>query len=404
MWTLLAFSCVPLAVSTGLIYMHLANYRKPFEQRFIVRILLMLPIFVVTTTLSVLFPAASVVIVTAREIYEAFIIYTFYQLLCYLLNGERGIISQNHNLTSHLFPLNYMLHDVNISDPYEFLVIKRGILQYVYLKPLICVLFLLSDYLQFGSLRLIANVIYNISMSVSLYQLAMFWKCNYAHLQQFNPWGKFLCIKLIIFVTYWQSLFVDLLVRQHPASIDANLENYIILGELVGFSFGHWYAFNYKEYQNLSGDCSRFPVLYALKDALGTEDLLYDIRTTMSSGTDVYNYRRFDSVEYLINSSNYKYHLRRFNEGLRVKDDGSRYWLGQHEPVQYGSLSDSASGTDDGIHDGINDDDEQLFRQSRSATADDINCPVVYDEYSHFHTENFSQLRQQVRRKHEIGV
>ncbi len=71
-----------------------------------------------------------------RDIYEAFTIYTFFQLLINYLSGERALIIMTHGRepVHHLWPVNHILPRVDISDPHTFLAIKRGILQYAWIK------------------------------------------------------------------------------------------------------------------------------------------------------------------------------------------------------------------------------------------------------------------------------
>ena len=76
-----------------------------------------------------------------RDVYEAFTLYAFFQLLINFLGGERSLIIMMHGRppVSHLWPLNHCLPKVDISDPHTFLAVKRGILQYTWLKPLLAI-------------------------------------------------------------------------------------------------------------------------------------------------------------------------------------------------------------------------------------------------------------------------
>jgi len=40
----------------------------------------------------------------------------------------------------HTFPVNHILSPLDVSDPFAFLGVKRGILQYVQIKPVLAVL------------------------------------------------------------------------------------------------------------------------------------------------------------------------------------------------------------------------------------------------------------------------
>lgn len=204
-----ASSGISIVISMLAVYLQLANYRKPFEQRLIVRIQLMVPLYLVTCFVSLYHPPLGKFIEPIREIYELFVIYTFFNLLTEMLGGERNILhfTLGRPPVEHPSPTCHVLDPIDISDPYHFVLLKRGVLQYVWLKPILCATILTSEFfgvydvndLGIFSVYLWTTIIYNMSVTVSLYCLAMFWKCLYADLKPFNPWGKFLCVKLIIF-------------------------------------------------------------------------------------------------------------------------------------------------------------------------------------------------------------
>lgn len=339
-------SLISIIISAIGIYLQFKNYRKPYEQRLIVRIQLMVPLFAVTCFISLRWFPVSKFVEPIKEIYEAFVIYTFFSLLTHLLGGERRIVvlTSGRQPVKHPWPFSTVLPEIDISDPFTLLTIKRGILQYVWLKPIICGLTALTE--AFGLYKsdsngllnpyFIINLIYNVSVSVSLYDLALFWKCLYGDLKPFNPWGKFLCVKLIIFASYWQGVSLGILswfgILKNENSDSNNtlgfaIQNALLCIELIGFAIGHWYSFSYTEYdmKALPG-CARLKVSAAIKDTFGIGDLVYDFRATFSGKS--YDYRQFDSVEALIAHPASRSRMARFNEGLRYTDSGKqKYWL-----------------------------------------------------------------------------
>lgn len=120
---------------------------------------------------------------------------------------------------NHPWPLNHVFSQVDISDPHTFLSIKRGILQYAWIKPLLGIATVImratntyqEGYIGLSSGYFWSSVVYNISITLSLYSLAMFWVCMSQDLKPFRPMPKFLCIKLIIFASYWQGFFLSIL-------------------------------------------------------------------------------------------------------------------------------------------------------------------------------------------------
>ncbi len=55
------------------------------------------------------------------------------------------------------------------------------------------------------------SAINNISVSLSLHSLVLFYMVTEDRLKPFKPFTKFLCIKSIIFFSYWQSCLFNLL-------------------------------------------------------------------------------------------------------------------------------------------------------------------------------------------------
>jgi hypothetical protein len=69
------------------------------------------PIYTITTLISLFFKNASDYIDTVRDIYEAFVVYSFFVLLVNYLNGERALLRllKNRIRIHHLWPFNYFL-------------------------------------------------------------------------------------------------------------------------------------------------------------------------------------------------------------------------------------------------------------------------------------------------------
>ena len=138
-WSAL-FSALIIFVS---IFMHLLNYRKPFQQRLMIRIQLIVPMFALSCYSMLVNPTAvynKFIIEPLREIYEAFVIYTFFSLLTDMLGGAKSIVIMTSGRPPVAHPgfLRFILPKLDILDPRTLLGIKRGILQYVWLKPFIC--------------------------------------------------------------------------------------------------------------------------------------------------------------------------------------------------------------------------------------------------------------------------
>lgn len=342
------------------ILLHLLNYRKPFQQRLMIRIQLIVPLFALSCY-SMLINQTSIfnrfILEPVREIYEAFVIYTFFSLLTDMLGGERNIVimTSGRKPVPHPGVMGFVLLPLDISDPRTFLLIKRGILQYVWLKPVICFGTLFFEMMgwynvndmSYKSIYLWMTVIYNASVTLSLYSLAIFWKILWDDLKPFKPVGKFLCVKLIIFASYWQGVILAILNffevlpgsgnggegdgsssgSSSGESIGVCIQNALLCVELIAFAIGHWYSFSYFPFTISQLPWGRYKFRYALKDWLGFKDLVIDFQKTFK-GDHYKDYRQFDSVEAVVAHPESKGRMSRIHQGLRYHYDGKhKHWL-----------------------------------------------------------------------------
>jgi hypothetical protein len=282
-----------------------------------------------------------------RDVYEAFTIYTFFNLLINFLGGERSLIlmMMGRPPVPHLWPLNHVFAKVDISDPHTFLQIKRGILQYIYVKPLLAVATVVckaTGTWKEGTLALDSGyawsgLIYNVSIFWSLYDLALFWVCMSADLQPFRPMPKFLCIKGIIFASWWQGFFLSILVwlgaitgiagTDYDAdSLAAAIQDALICIEMPFFAVAQWYAFKWQDYADKTISDARMPIRFALRDAFGPRDLIEDAKETMSGKK--YDYRYFDAEDNVIGHEESRSREARMREGMRYERGGrGKYWV-----------------------------------------------------------------------------
>ncbi len=121
--------------------------------------------------------------------------------------------------------------------------IKQAALQFVIIKPITSIteiilhrnnLLIEGDYsLRNGYLWI--SLINNISVSLSLYSLVLFYMATEERLKPFKPLMKFLCVKTIIFFSYWQSCLFNILklmgIFDHKKA--TKIFNLIICGEIM---------------------------------------------------------------------------------------------------------------------------------------------------------------------------
>ncbi|KAF8184782.1 DUF300 domain-containing protein [Pholiota molesta] len=304
-----ASAVVAVLVSTVSILLQLRNYRKPALQRMVVRIMVMVPLYAIASLISLFSVEAAFFIDAIRDIYEAFVIYCFFLLLLSYLGGERSLLILLHGRPPKEppFPVSLFKREIDVSDPYTFLFLKRGILQYVQVKPVLAaVTMILKAVGKFneGDFRansgyLYVSIVYNVSICLSLYCLAIFWICVNDDLKPFR----------ILFFSFWQSVLISTLVATHvitrlgPYTDPENVSDFI---------------------DPMHTFVARMPMYYAFRDAFGALDVIEDSKTTLrGEGMD---YREFEPAEGFMHQGAGR--DRRIRAGLRYSRGGQgKYWL-----------------------------------------------------------------------------
>nr|GLL17436.1 transmembrane protein 184B-like [Ipomoea trifida] len=261
-YILVALPCTVGAIALAIlhIYRHLLNYTEPTYQRYIVRIIFMVPVYALMSFLSLVLDKNAIYFNSIREIYEAWVIYNFLSLCLAWVGGPGAVVL---NLSGRVLKPNCCLMTCCFPPiPLDGRFIRRckqGCLQFVILKPiLVAVTFVLyaKGKYEDGNFNprqsyLYLTIIYTISYSVALYALLLFYVACRDLLQPYNPVPKFVMIKSVVFLTYWQGVLVFLAAKSgfiKDTEEAAKFQDFIICVEMLIAACGHLYAFPYKEY------------------------------------------------------------------------------------------------------------------------------------------------------------
>jgi len=262
-WTAILITCHQ-------IYQYLRFYTNPSEQRWIVRILFIVPLYAFVSWLSLLFFSSNdyyVYFYAVRDCYEAFVIYNFLSLCYEYLGGEGNIMTEirGKNIKSSYISCTCCLagHSYNIS----FLrFCKQGTLQFCFFKPVLSiVVIILQAWGKYhdgnwapGEGYLYTTLIYNISISVALYALFLFYSATKELLRPYDPALKFFSVKSVIFLSFWQGVGLSImeasgmiqpiqsddgLYLTKPGTISAGYQNFLICIEMFFASIAMKYAF-----------------------------------------------------------------------------------------------------------------------------------------------------------------
>ncbi|KAM3597695.1 uncharacterized protein V6R79_008135 [Siganus canaliculatus] len=298
-WTALLITCHQ-------IYMHLRYYSSPNEQRHIVRILFIVPIYAFDSWLSLLFFTNEEYYVyfdTVRDCYEAFVIYNFLSLCYEYLGGESAIMAEIRGKpiesscvygTCCLWGRTYSIGFLRFC--------KQATLQFCVVKPLMAVITVILQ--AFGKYRdgdfnvasgyLYVTIIYNISVSLSLYALFLFYFATRELLVPYNPVLKFFMVKSVIFLSFWQGMLLAILEKcgaipqissadfsVGEGTVAAGYQNFIICIEMFFAAVALRHAFTYKVYMDKRldsyGRCAPMKsISSSLKETMNPGDMVQD--------------------------------------------------------------------------------------------------------------------------------
>ncbi|RDX90433.1 Protein LAZ1-like 1, partial [Mucuna pruriens] len=240
-WTVFSssiFVLVALVLSTYLIFEHLASYNQPEEQKFLIGLVLMVPVYALESFLSLLDSSAAFNCEVIRDCYEAFALYCFERYLIACLGGEVKTIqfmesmsltdsstpllkeSYAYGVVEHPFPLNCFLRDWYLGPDF-YQSVKIGIVQYTW----------------------------------ALYCLVQFYSVTKDKLEPIKPLAKFLTFKSIVFLTWWQGVAVAFLLSMGAfkgslaQELRTRIQDYIICIEMGVAAVVHLYVFPAVPYQ-----------------------------------------------------------------------------------------------------------------------------------------------------------
>ncbi|KAF9244460.1 organic solute transporter Ostalpha-domain-containing protein [Melanogaster broomeanus] len=293
----IAGGCAALTVIISLISVlqHCRHYNKPNEQRQILRILYMPPVYAVISFFSYRFFRSYTYYSLAESAYEAITLSAFLLLLIEYVaataSGHNALMAMERKDKRPL-PMPFCCWRFRPTKAYFMYTVKWAVLQYVIIRPacsiagIICeaynVLCPSGPYsIYFANVYL--EVIDFISISVALYGLLLFYALTKDELQGRRPLAKFLSIKLIVMFTFYQSFVIDSLegsvikATQYWTStnIADGLNALAICIEMVFFSMLMMWAYTWNEYK--IEDAPKTSIWRPLWDSINYTDFLFEI-------------------------------------------------------------------------------------------------------------------------------
>merc|ERR1712110_194069 len=293
------------------IYQYLRWYTNPAEQRWLVRILFVVPVYAFESWLSLLFFKGNhyyVYFNAVRDCYEAFVIYNFLSLCYEYLGGEGNIMSEIRGKPIKSSWTYWTCCLAGMSYNIGFLrFCKQATLQFCVVKP---VMSFITIWLQSYGLYqdgnwdpslgyLYVTLIYNVSITLALYALFLFYFATRELLRPFDPVLKFFTIKSVIFLSFWQGVLLALLetigyilpicdaagkkVDVGAGVISAGCQNFLICIEMFFAAIALRYAFPISVYLTegvINGSAGRSvttqSISSSLKETMNPRDIMTD--------------------------------------------------------------------------------------------------------------------------------
>ncbi|KAH9086380.1 hypothetical protein LEN26_020143 [Aphanomyces euteiches] len=295
-WCLfVSFLCALFASGLTLynMYLHLRAYTRPNLQRYILRILIIVPFYAIGSFLSFWLVHQAIYFNILRDIYEAFVVYSFLELVLSFAGGESNCVSKmvGEKELDHPFPCGYCFPPM-ARDGRLLRACKKATIQFVFIKPSIAILslFMLAagEYDSTGY-QWFLWIVYNGSYSIALYGLLVFYLATKHILAPFSPVLKFFAVKSVIFMTFWQTLMIsscpNITVEQAFAWND-----FIISCEMVPVAIMYFVSFGARQFQARS-------VVYSEEDK---EKLAAKQPTSPGSGEVVKNMKEVLNVKDIV--------------------------------------------------------------------------------------------------------
>uniref|UniRef100_H2Z6Q8 Transmembrane protein 184C n=1 Tax=Ciona savignyi TaxID=51511 RepID=H2Z6Q8_CIOSA len=230
------------------------------------RILWMVPIYAIDNKwFAIKFPKAAIYLDTIRECYEAYVIYSF---MAYLLN----YLTREYELAGTLGNKPQKTHfPVLLLSPRPMGGIfiqrcKQGVLQYTLIRPITTIIALiceLTGVYHEGDLSpqyawLWIMIINNVSQIWAMYCLVLFYMATKEELKPISPIGKFVCVKMVVFASFWQGVAIAIIADvvhlnkkwgwDTPQEFAAGLQDLLICFEMFIAAVAHHYTFSYQPF------------------------------------------------------------------------------------------------------------------------------------------------------------
>mmetsp|Transcript_2911 Transcript_2911/g.5452 ORF Transcript_2911/g.5452 Transcript_2911/m.5452 type:complete len:703 (+) Transcript_2911:225-2333(+) len=310
------FTILACLISMWHMTAHVRRFKRPFVQRKILAILWMSPIYSITSWLSLVFPKYEGYLAIVKDLYEAYVVYQFLSFLISVLGrGDRdAVVDLLAKHADHLEPPvrfcgccrgKYPFGDPRALADAVLMQCQVFTMQFVFFKPVTAIgLFACEKFgyygdgpLDYKSPTFWLKIVQNLSVFMAFSGLLKFYHAVQEDLGWCRPFPKFLCIKGIVFMTFWQSVVIGFLATSTNIASGAKqddsgdpdiwgkqAQNFLICLEMLLFSIAHFYCFPTEEWEE--GYRPAIEKKMSAGDNLAFGDFISDLKLIMR-GKDV---------------------------------------------------------------------------------------------------------------------
>lgn len=309
------FTLLSCLISMWHMTAHLRKFNQPTVQRKILAILWMCPIYAITSWFSLVFRPAEGYLAIIKDFYEAYIIYQFLSFCIAVLGrGDRNaVVELLTKHASHLSP-PFRFDALCNKNPYDsdralaeavLLQCQGFAMQFVFLRPLLTTIMFILDKLEYygptgnpmdyRSPQFYIIGLQNVSVFVAFTGLLKFYHAVDKDLAWCRPFAKFLCIKGVVFMTFWQGLTITILAQTTDVGGEdtekwaKSAQNFLICLEMLLFSIAHFYTFPTDEWEDgyrASQENGKFGDTIALGDFFQDLKLILQTKKKKKKKTD----------------------------------------------------------------------------------------------------------------------
>ncbi|KAF8574754.1 DUF300-domain-containing protein [Ramaria rubella] len=297
----IAGGCAVLTVLITMysVFSHARNYHNRNEQRQILRILYMPAIYAIISFFSYRFFHDYTYYSLIEVVYEAVTLSAFMLLLVeYVAATATGDKAENALLRKDKQPLPFpfCFWRFRPTKAYFMYTVKWSVMQYVIIRPAVSVAGIITQALgvlctqsyspQFAQVYITA--IDFISISVALYGLILFYSLTHSELEGRRPLAKFLCIKGIVMLTFYQEFVFSTLQKYNvikatefwtATNVTDGLTALATDIEMVFFSLFMLWAYRASEYSDPA--LVKTNVFWPLVDSLNFSDFASEIWSSL---------------------------------------------------------------------------------------------------------------------------